>query len=379
MNPKVALCAVTLAVAAASGDGHRHSCPFLKKVVPMGKSYVDVASNLLHTCATDCAAFASEFSKHGNFTMMGREATSSVEMEEMCNRHPLPQGSDTPKLKNVFPAFSTSDMLFEVEHGFKNELLHVHFCPKTKLITRADIFCARHPAPESVRKVGERFVKQIFEKNDCGVYAELVESQAVAEFHGNPSLLTKERKAVFENARIAQAACEENARKEKRVHTSNTVEVKSYYYHTPPQSDYVELTIVAERAVSVIFSPGVVRKNPIAVTLRLSAIGKIVGIHTYETEVLHLEKKFASTYGIHPTEVPEPKSSQSKEEAMVKTAPTEVMTKQGMSETSSKESIPAKSVSVLDALSGVSASVGLVSASWWPLLTFVLSVGMAQA
>merc|ERR1719502_2466194 len=102
-------------------------------------------------------------------------------MASVCKRWPLPQDAS---LKTVFPAFTSSDMLIEVESHGLQYLANMHFCSKSQTVTKLNSLTSG-VVDTGVRDVANRFMKQIYEHNECSVYTDLVDAQATVDHHGN--------------------------------------------------------------------------------------------------------------------------------------------------------------------------------------------------
>lgn len=307
------LCGTVVSVANASWSGHGGTCPYLRKVVPEGDDRIKAIKYLLEMQTTDCSAFSREFKENGTFTAIcGRsgnthQMTSQGEVQNMCKMYPL-LGAE---LKGVFPDFSTSDLLFEVESSFQHQdqverlvdggevhkvrsLWQTHSCNRIKKITRAKIINGEASnVPEAMHRAGEHFLTQFLEKGDCAVFADLVENDMSMEFHGEPHQVIKGGMASFESALAARSACVEKTKREAHIHTSMKVTIQGRYYDNSQN----ELTLLAQREGTTVFRPGAVFKKPVAVVLRFSKEGKIQAVNLYETEVLSLDQKWGQTYG----------------------------------------------------------------------------------
>lgn len=287
-----------LALASAGWGG----CPYLKEVVPQGEIYMNFAADFVRYRATDCAAFAQQFAKHANITTVcGKTGAvfqvQSSDIQQMCKLHQFPPGGALT-LKGVFPAFRRSSMIFEVDFQSSGRsgsgLAQLHFCRKTNKVVSARVLKGESSnVPESLRQSADRLLKATFETHDCGDYADLMENDAAIEYNGEPKLVSRGGQNFFENMRLAQAACEEKARREKRVILSSSVVGQKYFYDASQK----ELSVVAEKSTEVIFRPGQTRTSPIVVVLQFSEVGKIKAVHFYETEVLHIEQKHGLEYG----------------------------------------------------------------------------------
>jgi len=315
--------------------------------------------------------------------------TTQAEVETMCNVK-KPQDTLLPvlledSLKSVFPAFSTSDMLIEVQGlGQASFLTHMHFCSKTNTVSKLTVLTdSASPRGQtsllgqggwtSFREAGNKFLKQVYENYDCSVYDDMVDSNATVQFNGEPKRFTKGLESVFESVALAKLACEYKARTEKKIHTQNTVVARTYYYDALHQ----EVTIMADRNVAVIFKPGVVRTRQMAVTLKFSDAGKISGIRTYETEVKHLEEKYATQYGLQQSQGT---TAMPKEDVVVQEASETKVGKNGMpavTKTAAEDAV-AKVILASETLTGISAATGAISMHWPLMLLAVLSVGLAR-
>jgi len=282
----------------------------------MGEGYIKVAEQILAAKNSgDCAAFAGMFAEHGNFSVtctkrnFTKELQGSAQMEQMCQMHQQHRGEHGKKvlqLKSVFPAFHTGDAMFEVqavtEDGTiaKTGLWSGHYCEKQQKVMRAKIIMgASEDMPAAIRTAGESFLRKVQEAGDCSTVSEGLEGAAAIETYGEPGKLvfgdwhhSKEEPAM--DVASFQKACEGRVSKEKRIHKSVKLAISTTYYDAAQR----ELTIIAQKEVVTIFRAEPITK-PVAVVLRFSAAGKIEKARFYETEVMHLEAKWASTYG-HP-------------------------------------------------------------------------------
>lgn len=356
-----------------------------------------MATDLMRLRATDCKSFARLFKEHGNFEFLQNTMTTQVEVEKMCNDKG-PQNTLVPvvledSLKTVFPAFSTDAMLLEVQGlGQASFLTHMQICSKTKTVTQLKMVKDSTSLPEgifppSLRQMGNNFMKQVYENYDCSVYDDMVESNSTVQFHGEPKRFMKGLEAVFKSVALAKSACEYKAQSEKRVNTQSTVVARTYYYDASRQ----EVTIMADRNVAVIFKPGVVSTRQMAVTLRFSDAGKIAAIRTYETEVKHLEEKYATTYGLPQAQWHSQHwtTSMPQNDVVVKSAASQeasetTIGKNGMpaaevTKAASTKGTPAKAIWASETLTGISAATGVISMNWPLMLLVVLSVALARS
>jgi len=272
---------------------------FLKKVVPVGEKHIAFIKNVLELKSNDCEAFAQQFKDHGNFTAAYPDGTvdrmgAQADVEVMCKNHP----STGLVLTRVFPDFSKGDLLFEEEHLVADRKVHAlwrtHSCSKIGKIVRSNIlFGESASVPEHVRQAGEQFVTQILEKGSCAAYSRLAETDVTVRLHGDPHQVTKGGQTVIDGVSNARSACELKAARERRMTTSTSLAIERVYYDAGKN----ELTLVAKKQITTVFRPGMVVDKPTAVALKFSKTGKIQVADFYETEVLHLEKKWGHKYG----------------------------------------------------------------------------------
>jgi hypothetical protein len=271
----------------------------MRKVVPQSQSYIDVAFDMVRARLTDCSAFAQLFTEHGNWSMVHQgKVFQQAELEALCTKHPF--AALSPKLTQIYPAFTSSNMLVEVtlQRGVQlvPALAQVHFCAKTKRIVEAKVFRGESNfLPATYRALGDNLLLRMFQNHDCSQWSSFLEPDAVVEFNGEPKAVTSGLASLFSSAVTAQDACSKKANKEKRIQTHSTLTVRSHFYDHAKK----ELVILAERHVAVIFGGGM-KTQPVAAVFQFSAADKIKALRFFETEVVHIQQKWGAKYGGKP-------------------------------------------------------------------------------